>query len=207
MRLENSFAVPAPIEEAWALLTDVPRVVPCMPGAELTEVVDDAHWKAQVHVKLGPIAMKFAANVARETMDDAAHTTTLSAKARELKGRGGAEATIVSSLEPAGDGDGTKVTIVTELALKGAVAQYGRGIVADVSDQIVKQFAANLAAQLTQEPAAAANAARPTPSPPSAPTATTAPAPPVKPVGGLGLFVRALFARLFGSRRRDARRP
>jgi carbon monoxide dehydrogenase subunit G len=219
MRLENTFHVPAPIEEAWALLTDVPQVVPCMPGAELTEVVDETHWKAKVHVKLGPISLRFAADVARDSMVEATWTTVLSAKARELKGRGGAEATIESTLVPA-DG-GTQVNIVTELALRGAVAQYGRGILADVSDQIVKQFGANLAAQLQNEPEAPAAAAPAAPTSgtagagaPASATATPArparsapPAQPVKPVGGLGIFLRALLApvlRLFRRGRRDA---
>jgi hypothetical protein len=143
----------------------------------------------------------------------------LSAKARELKGRGGAEATIESTLVPA-DG-GTQVNIVTELALRGAVAQYGRGILADVSDQIVKQFGANLAAQLQNEPEAPAAAAPTAPTSgttgagaPASATATPArparsapPAQPVKPVGGLGIFLRALLApvlRLFRRGRRDA---
>jgi hypothetical protein len=201
LRLENSFDVPAPIDEAWALLVDVPRVVPCMPGAELTDVVDDEHWKAKVHVKLGPISMKFAADVTREAIEPGSYTTTLSAKARELKGRGGADSTIQSSLVPSGDGDGTTVTVVTELSLKGAVAQYGRGIVADVSDQLVKQFAANLAAELDRDrvPAAAVEPGAAAPAP--APARACAPAP--KPVGGLKLFLRALFApvlRVFARR-------
>ena len=110
MRLENSFEVPASPEQTWALLNDVPRVVPCMPGAELTDVVGDDAWKATMHVKLGPIALQFATDVKRESADVAARRITLSTKAREAKGRGGATATIESSLEPAGAG--TKVTIV-----------------------------------------------------------------------------------------------
>ena len=93
MRLENSFAVPASPERTWALLNDVPRVVPSMPGAELTEVVDETNWKATMHVKLGPIALQFATDVRREVSDEGALQTTLAIKARELKGRGGATAT------------------------------------------------------------------------------------------------------------------
>src|SRR4051794_28509394 len=192
MRLENTFEVPAPPDEAWRLLTDVPRVVPCMPGAELTEVVDDSTWKAKMHVKLGPISLQFGTDVTREIMDDAARTTTLQAKARELKGRGGATATIESSLEPAGSG--TRVTIVTDLTLQGAVAQYGRGVIADVSNQLVARFADCLADQL-REPAAPAAAA------PAAPEPATARE--VAPIGGLGLVLRALarpVLRLVGRR-------
>jgi carbon monoxide dehydrogenase subunit G len=203
MRLENSFEVPAPIDEAWRLLTDVPRVVPCMPGAELVETLGDERWKAKVHVKLGPISLTFGADVTREILDAQAHRTVLSAKARELKGRGGAESTIESSLEPSGQG--TKVTIVTDLSLKGAVAQYGRGIVADVSDQLVTQFAANLAEQLAAErPPQASAPDGPATAPAAAPRE---PSRTVKPVGGTGLFFRALVAsirRMFG--RGDARR-
>src|SRR4051812_12703779 len=85
MRLENSFEVPAPPEQAWALLLDVPRVVPCMPGAELTETVDESHWKAQIAVKLGPMSMTFGADIARETVDEASRRVVLATKARELK--------------------------------------------------------------------------------------------------------------------------
>jgi carbon monoxide dehydrogenase subunit G len=190
VRLENSFEVPASPEQTWELLNDVPRVVPCMPGAELTEVVDENTFKAKMHVKLGPIALQFATDVKREAADEAARKTTLSTKAREMKGRGGASATIESSLEPAGAG--TRVTIVTDLQMQGAVAQYGRGVVPDVANQLVGQFAQNLASQLDRgggeggTPAEASGAA-----PASAPA-------PVKPVGGLGLILRALFRPLTG---------
>ncbi len=193
MRLENSFEVPAGPDHAWRLLNDVPRVIPCMPGAELVEVVDDSTWKATMHVKLGPIALQFATDVTRREADEAAGRAVLAAKAREVKGRGGAQATIESSLAPAGSG--TTVTIVTELQLQGAVAQYGRGVVAGVAAELTKRFAACLAAQL--EPAAVEP-----PAPESTTAAAEAPAPappaPVKPVGGLGLAFGALWARLTG---------
>jgi uncharacterized protein len=146
MRLENSFAVPAAPTQVWELLNDVPRVVPNMPGAALTEVVDENTFKATMDVKLGPVALQFAADVRREVSDDATLQTKLAIKARELRGRGGATATIDSELAP--EGDGTRVTIVTELHMHGAVAQYGRGIVPDVSAQLVGRFADNLAAAL-----------------------------------------------------------
>ncbi len=163
MRLENSFEVPAPPERAWALLLDVPRVIPCMPGAELTEVVDESTWKATMQVKLGPISLSFATDVKREEADETARRVRLSARARELRGRGGGQATIESSLA-ALDG-GTRIDIVTDLALTGAVAQYGRGIVQDVSAQLVDRFAECLKAQLVAGPeearAAVAESAKP----------------------------------------------
>jgi carbon monoxide dehydrogenase subunit G len=191
VRLENSFAVAASPERTWALLNDVPRVVPNMPGAELTEIVDETTWKATMHVKLGPIALQFATDVRREVSDAGALRTTLAIKARELKGRGGATATIESSLDA--DGSGTRVTIVTELQMQGAVAQYGRGVVPDVAGQLVDQFAANLAGQLRESDgsAAAVSAEAPAdgqPAPAAAPSGAVA----VAPIGGLRLIFRAI---------------
>ena len=182
MRLENSFEVPAPPEQAWALLMDVPRFIPCMPGATLDEAVDDEHWKATMAVKLGPISLSFKTDVAREEADVAARRAKLSAKAREARGRGNASATIESSLTP--QNGGTQVDIVTDLQLAGAVAQYGRGLVADVSSQLVGQFADCLKKQLAASPEEAAAAVEAQ----------------SRPVGGLRLGLAALwrsFARLF----------
>jgi len=100
VRLENSFEVPAPPEQAWALLMDVPRIIPCMPGAKLDETIDDSHWKATMAVKLGPISLSFITDVAREEEDESARRAKLSAKAREARGRGNAQATIESTLTP-----------------------------------------------------------------------------------------------------------
>jgi uncharacterized protein len=156
MRLENSFEVPASPEQAWELLLDVPRIIPCMPGATLDETVDDANWKATMAVKLGPISLSFKTDVRRDEADEAARRAKLSAKAREARGRGNASATIESSLTPQ-DG-GTRVDIVTDLQLAGAVAQYGRGLVQDVSSQLVDQFADCLKTQLVANPGEAADA-------------------------------------------------
>jgi carbon monoxide dehydrogenase subunit G len=185
MRLENSFEVPAPPEAAWGLLMDVPRIIPCMPGAKLDETVDDKNWKATMAVKLGPISLSFLTDVTREEADESAHRAKLSAKAREARGRGNAQATIESTLTA--QNGGTRVDIVTELALAGAVAQYGRGIVADVSSQLVTQFADCLKAQLaaTPEEAAAAIEAQ------------------SRPVGGLRLGLGAVLRALGRLFRRD----
>jgi carbon monoxide dehydrogenase subunit G len=150
MRLENAFEVPAPPEAAWSLLMDVPRVIPCMPGATLDETVDDAHWKATMEVKLGPISLSFATDVAREEADEPARRAKLSARAREKRGRGSAQATIETTLVSLNGG--TRVQIATDLTLQGAVAQYGRGMVEDVSSQLVKRFADCLEAQLAASP-------------------------------------------------------
>jgi len=152
VRLENSFEVPASPERAWVLLIDVPRVIPCMPGAELTETVGATSWKATMSVKLGPISLAFATDVEQEALDESARRATLSANARELRGRGSARATIESSLTALDDGSGTRVDLVTDLTLSGAVAQYGRGVVADVSERLVRSFADCLQAQLVAPP-------------------------------------------------------
>ncbi len=184
MRLENSFEVSAPPEQAWALLMDVPRIIPCMPGATLDETVDEASWKATMAVKLGPISLSFKTDVKREEADDAARRAKLSAKASEARGRGNASATIESSLTPQ-DG-GTRVDIVTDLQLAGAVAQYGRGLVQDVSSQLVTQFANCLQAQLAASPEQAAATVEAQ----------------SKPVSGLRLGLGALWRSLVGLFRR-----
>ena len=147
MQIESSFEVAASRERAWALLMDVPRVVPCMPGAELTDTVDDSNWKAKVGVKLGPIALQFAADVARTAVDVADNRVVLTTNARELRGRGGAKATIESRLTELGPSQ-TRVDVLTDLSLSGSVAQYGRGIVQDVATQMVRKFANCLEKQL-----------------------------------------------------------
>jgi carbon monoxide dehydrogenase subunit G len=190
MRLENSFEVPASPERAWALLLDVPRVVPCMPGAALTETVDESHWKATMDVKLGPMSMTFAADVDRREVDEGAKRVVLGVKARELKGRGGATATIESSLTEAGGV--TSVGVVTDLRLSGAAAQFGGSVVKTVAGQLTARFADCLQQQLRDEaaPDPAANGRgigiRP--------VASTPPA--AKPVGGLRVLLDALLARL-----------
>jgi carbon monoxide dehydrogenase subunit G len=188
MRLENSFEVPASVEQSWRLLNDVPSVVPCMPGAELLEVVGENAWKAKLHVRLGPIALQFLADVVRERSDEAAGRVVLGAKARESKGRGSAEARIESTLAAA-DG-GTRVDIVTELTLRGAVAQYGRGVVGDVASRLTAQFAACIGDKLAE-----------TQSPSAAPTARP------EPIGVLRLVLVALRRALFKRGQREKIAP
>jgi len=184
VRLENSFDVPVPPEQAWELLMDVPRIIPCMPGAKLEATVDETNWKATMAVKLGPISLSFKTDVKREEADEAGRRVKLSAKAREARGRGNASATIESSLTPM-DG-GTRADIVTDLQLAGAVAQYGRGLVQDVSSHLVTQFAECVKAQLVASPQEAAAAVEGQ----------------AKPVKGLRLGVGAMWRRFRGLFRR-----
>lgn len=185
MRLENSFSVCSTLEQAWQLLNDVPRVIPCMPGAELVEVVDANTFKALMHVKLGPISLKFATDLTRDEIDVPLQRVRLSVTARELKGRGGATATIESTLAEANSK--TQVAIVTELALQGTVAQYGSGAVQEVASELTARFAQALAAELarTSEPVSTPDAGDALQ---AAATIST-----VQPVGGLRLGLAVLW--------------
>lgn len=147
MRLENRFEVAASPEAAWTLLNDVPAVLPCMPGAELVEVVDTDRWKARLQVRLGPISLQFLADLSRETTELQDRRAVISVDAREAKGRGTARATITSAVQEATAG--ASVLIVTELALRGPLAQYGRPIVAPVAEQLTEQFATCITKKLT----------------------------------------------------------
>ena len=189
MRLENTVQVSAPTAQAWDLLMDVPRVIPCMPGAQLVEVVDESTWKARIDIKMGPVSLSFDADVKRELADADQRRVTLSTVARERRGRGRAQASIESTLEEH-DG-GTRIAIATDLTLSGAVAQYGRGMIADVSAALVTQFADCLQAQLTASPEEAS-------------AALSAAA---KPVAGLPLALAALRRAFARGLRRAFRRP
>jgi uncharacterized protein len=148
VQLSNQFDVAAPAERTWALLNDVPRVVPCVPGAELTRVVEENQWEAKLHVKLGPISLQFVADVVRDEVDEAARRVRLTVKAREAKNRGYADAAVESTVTA--DGPATHVDIATDLTLRGAVAQYGRGVVPEVAKQLTAQFADCLQRRLEQ---------------------------------------------------------
>ena len=146
MHLENTFEVPASPEITWALLQDVPRVIPCMPGARLADVLGEDEWRAHVSVKLGPINLGFLAEVNRTELNRESMCTRLVANAREIKGRGGATATIEALLKPTSAG--SLVELSTDLEMTGALAQYGRAAVADIAGELTRQFASNLATQL-----------------------------------------------------------
>jgi carbon monoxide dehydrogenase subunit G len=141
---------------------DIRRIAPCMPGAELTDVVDDRTYKGKIGVRLGPVSLTFAGTVKFTEIDDVAHKASVAAQGSDAKGRGAANAVAAFHLEPAGTG--TKVLVHTNLTLSGAVAQYGRGvgIIQMTAAQIITQFSNNLKAHLALDrapaPAASANA-------------------------------------------------
>jgi carbon monoxide dehydrogenase subunit G len=121
MEFDNTFEVPLPPAEAWPLLMDIQRIAPCMPGAQLTEVVDDRTYKGNIGVRLGPVALTFAGIIKFEEIDDTNHTARVKAQGTDAKGRGGANAAASFRLESAGAG--SKVVVHTDLTLSGAVAQ------------------------------------------------------------------------------------
>jgi uncharacterized protein len=223
MEFDNSFDVPLAPAQAWSVLMDVPRIAPCMPGAELTEVVDPQNFGGKISVRLGPVSLTFAGRVQIDSIDETNHSARVKAQGSDAKGRGSANATATFRIEPAGTG--SKVLIHTDLMLSGAVAQYGRGVgmIQATAGQIINQFAGNLRAQFGQqtpapvpaaprpapEPAAAAPAAvRPEPAPaaqapprvpvPPVPPARSAPPPPAKPISGFSLIARVLWQQIVG---------
>ncbi|CAM3344390.1 Carbon monoxide dehydrogenase [Bordetella sputigena] len=149
MQFTNNFEVSLPPDQAWPVLMDIESIVPCMPGAELVEIVDDKSFKGKVAVKLGPVALSFLCNAVFEEVDNTAHTARIKASGADAKGRGNANTTIRFGLQPSAKG--SKVIIDTDLTLSGAVAQYGRGVgmIQTVANQIISQFSKNLEAQIS----------------------------------------------------------
>jgi len=147
VEIKDSFDVDAPPEQVWEFLLDVERVAPCMPGAELTEVIDDETWGGRVRMKIGPVTMKYSGRVKRTEVDESNRRMTLQAEGSEESGKGGATAVVKAGVDPTSSG-GSHVFIVQEVALSGAAAQFGGRMIADVSAHLTKQFASNLSEQL-----------------------------------------------------------
>ena len=164
MELINEFDVSVPVDTAWAVLTDVERIAPCLPGAQLQEIEGD-EYRGIVKVKVGPIQAQYKGKATFVERDDVAHRAVLEAAGRDTRGQGNASATITAQLVPAGDG--THVTVTTDLTVTGKVAQFGRGVMADVSAKLLGQFVDNL-----EQTVLAGDATAPT-----TPTAEPAPAP------------------------------
>ena len=196
MEIENEFDVPAPVDHVWTYLLDVERVAPCMPGAELTEVVDDHTWKGKVNMKLGPVSLAFAGTVTMQERDDQAKRIVLAAKGMEQRGKGAANASVTSWLE---QGDGvTNVKMRADIHLTGTVAQLSRGLLPEVSRKLTQQFADCLlqsmgAAEVRAIESADVAAAVAAPVDASART---------KPIGGIRLGLAAIWASIKGFLRR-----
>jgi uncharacterized protein len=232
MEFQNDFDVKAPLDEVWDTMLDLERVAPCVPGAEVLERSGDDSYKVGIKVKVGPVSMQYRGEVEIVERDAASHLAVMTARAREARGQGTANANVRMSLSA--DGDMTHGSIATEVQLSGRAAAMGQGVIKDVSGKIVDQFAKNLAAMLVggaeeaapAEAAAAAAApaepatAEPTTAqpaaaepPPGAPadaprTAATPPPPPTPtppPAADEGLDVLAIVRSIAAERLRDRR--
>jgi carbon monoxide dehydrogenase subunit G len=225
MKLEQSFEVEAPIEQVWTALIDLEKVAPCLPGAQITGRDEDGTYHGTFQVRLGPATASYRGTVKIESADAATHIATLAAKGTDKRGQGGASATIVNKLQ-AIDGGGTRVDAETDFTITGRLASFGRGgMIQDISNRLLRDFATCLQQRLAAEPAgemtaeeAAASAGveaegkspaevsgkapaemgADTP-PPSVtpPPAATAPAPPpAQPVKGFSLLLSVLWERI-----------
>jgi carbon monoxide dehydrogenase subunit G len=200
IKIENEFAVPASIEDAWRVLIDVPRVVPCMPGTELTEVIDERRFHATARLRVGPIELLFRGEGELHDVDSAGHTAKLRAKGSDTKGRGAFQTLMNFSL--VAQGAETLVRVDSDLTLSGSVAQHARGagLIKEMARQLSGQFAQNLARLITSE--------NPQEAPASDRSAETAPRPQSEPqrvaaVSGIALLfaaIKAWLRRLFGAR-------
>jgi len=201
--IENSFQVDAPPDRVYAFLLDVNRVVGCVPGAELSEVVDPTTFKGKVKIKVGPVTVAYAGTARIVDRDEANRTATLSGEGRETTGPGNARAT--AKMKVTEEGGASRVDVSTDFTVAGRVAQFGRGLMEDVSKSLVAQMAACIKAKLeTPEIPAAEQPAAPPAEAPSSTPAPPAPALQSKPVNALALFWSVLVARL---RRLFSRQP
>ncbi len=222
MKLEQSFEVAAPIERVWAVLNDLEQVAPCLPGAAITGRDDDGTYRGEFTVKLGPTTANYRGTIRIEDADEATHTATLAAKGSDKRGQGGATATIVNTLAPT-DSGGTKVDAVTDFSITGRLASFGRGgMIKDISNRLLRDFAACLQTRLAAAPApapvadgggeamtadeAAASAGAADQVDPASPPAPAPAHPPppaaAPPVKGFSLLVGVLWERIRGVFRR-----
>jgi len=224
VKLEQSFAVSAPVARVWETLIDVERVAPCLPGAQVTEVDADGTYHGTFSVKLGPTTAAYNGRLRIESLDEQARVATMQASGTDKRGQGGVKATLVNTLHE--DGNGTRVEVVSDFTITGRLARFGRGgMIQDVSNRLLADFAACLRANLESEetqgtpqapaphgpppsaPPQASAAPPPAGSPPAPPQASAAPPPGAStrrpltpasatPIGGLRLLLRVLGDRL-----------
>jgi uncharacterized protein len=212
MKLEHAFDVDAPLEAVWAALIDVQRVAPCLPGAQVTEAGEDGTYNGTFSVKIGPATAAYRGTMKMEEVDEAAHRVAMRGTGTDKRGQGGAKALMVSTLSER-EGGGTHVEVATDLTITGRLASFSRGgMVQDVSNRLLQDFASCLQASLqTEEQAAATQAAAGEPAAagtatPEAmaagtPAAASPPRQAAKPISGLRLLIGVLrdrLRRLFG---------
>src|SRR5437764_7851899 len=161
MKLEQSVEVAAPLERVWQTLIDVEHVAPCLPGAAVTGRNDDGSYNGTFTVKIGPTTASYTGRLEMESIDESSHTATMQAQGTDKRGQGGAKATIYSRLAPA-DGRGTRVEVVTDYHITGRLARFGRGgMIEDISERLLREFAKRLQSSLAAEPETAAFEAAP----------------------------------------------
>lgn len=193
MKLEQSFRVAAPVDEVWRALIDVQRVAPCLPGAEVTDAGEEGVYRGVFTVKLGPTTVAYAGTLRMERVDEEARTAVMAARGTDRRGQGGATATIVSTVR--GDGGATAVEVVTDFAITGRLARFGRGgMIEDVSKRLLGDFAACLQTRLGEQPAAAAGSGAAGGPQPSAPPAE--PAAPSRPLDAGRVGAQVLWERI-----------
>jgi len=160
MKLEQSFDVRAPIDRVWAALVDVEHVAPCLPGAAVTGRNEDGSYSGTFTIKIGPTTASYNGRLEMETVDEQAHRATMQAQGTDRRGQGGAKATIVSTLSAANGG--TRVQVITDYHITGRLARFGRGgMIEDISERLLREFAARLQSSLAEpEPAAVPAAVR-----------------------------------------------
>jgi carbon monoxide dehydrogenase subunit G len=202
MKLEHSFKVTAPLDRVWEALIDVERVAPCLPGASITEAGDDGTYRGTFSVRLGPTTASYQGELSMQEVDAAAHRAVMSAKGRDQRGQGSANATIVSTMRE--EGGATTVDVETDFTITGRLARFGRGgMIEDVSNRLLRDFSDCLqktieASEAAPDSAAAEPAAEGLPGQEQPEPARPVAEPPAKakPVGGFSLLVRALFDRI-----------
>ena len=170
MDLNHAFTVEVPVDDAWRILTNVERIAPCLPGAQLQEIEGDI-YRGAVKVKVGPIQAQFKGQASFVEFDEVAHKVVLKGEGRDIGGKGNASALITAELTALTE-TSTSVTVNTDLSVTGKVAQFGRGAMADISDKLLAQFVVNLNEMIAASDAAPADA--PAPEAPAAPTEVSA---------------------------------
>jgi uncharacterized protein len=145
MLIKNEFQVAEPVEKVWQFFGNIPQVAACLPGAELTEDLGDDRYKGRVAVRMGPVRLRFAGTADITERDEAAHRLVVRAAGADEKGRGQASMVVTATLARAGASSrGTRVAVAQDLQLSGAAAQYGRGMISDVTAVLMRDFSANM---------------------------------------------------------------